>query len=265
MKRLILIIILASVTIMFAMSEIPPKNDYNFSQNVSLSDTQKGDSFKIQIDNGDIFLSGNNEGRIELKISYAERYENDVQIVIEKDELKVMSKSDNYPEINKITGTLPNNILLNLATVGTVDLQYFHHNNMNIATVSGDQKISDCTDIKEANLATVSGEIYLNNIADCLSIEANSVSGDINLSNCSTIVSLVTNSISGDLIINSTSAESSENNTVSGDILIKNSSMGNINCASMSGDIVFRESDYHSGKFESISGDIIKGTEQEVY
>lgn len=126
--------------------------------------------------------------------------------------------------------------------------------NLEIKTVSGDVKILEGLELKNAKLSSTSGDIEIPNVLKAKNVEIKSVSGDIDLGKIET-QELTIGTTSGDIDI-----ETAENNvktkSVSGDIEIENIN-GKLNAKTTSGSIkAYNFNITGETEINSTSGDI---------
>jgi len=263
MKEYLIVLFLSVAVLIAAMSAMASLENYDFEREITIDQTSKENQFTIELNSSLISLHGNSNNEINLDIKFKEKYDNDISFYVKKGRLEMESKSGSDARIEYIKGTVPSDIMIEIASIGDVEIDNFT-NLLNISTVSGKVEMNNCVDIKAIEANSVSGEIELNELQNIEDLNLNAVSGDISLHDCNKIMQLNVASISGDVLMNNVEVEILEISSISGDCIIKGSTLNTISSSTTSGDIFLQNTTYIDGSFDSVSGETIKDASGEV-
>ncbi|MDD3050620.1 MAG: DUF4097 family beta strand repeat-containing protein [Candidatus Cloacimonetes bacterium] len=268
LKFLLVIIITASM--LNAMSKrivISNGDNLKYERSENLNTIYKEKSFKIDVGSGTVNVNGNDEGLIDLEVTFFEYEPRDAELSISHGKIEYKTKSDKQISISSITGTVPNGVDLVIDTgSGSVILtDYGKSSALMIDTGSGSIKVSNISDVKDVIFDTGSGDIIIENLISSERLHADTGSGDVIADNVQISERAIFDTGSGVVRINRIMAipGSVTCDTGSGSVYIRDSSIGLLRADTGSGDVIIDNSIIENRDISTGSGevkDINKGT-----
>lgn len=149
-----------------------------------LSEYYDSSELSVDVGSGNINLTGVVDHQVNLEVEYYEYKPGDASIVIKDGAISYESKSGKPVMIMDVSGTIPQNLALDIDTgSGNISLNNIKSSQkIRLDTGSGDCQISN-TKVDELIANTGSGEVNIDNSV-ATSFEADTGSGDISLSDC---------------------------------------------------------------------------------
>ncbi len=231
-----------------------------FKNEMNLKQKYDGESIEISIGAGEIDLTENAEGIIDIIVTYYEYEENDAAIIMDGSKLSYKTKSSKPACISSVRGTVPYDTDLIIDTgSGNISLKGFSKSSRIICdTGSGSISIQNVKDCEVIDADTGSGNIYMQDVDNITRIKMDTGSGLIKLKGGKNLSSVAADTGSGSCYLIDIYAEFAKMYTGSGSVVIRNSEIDSAVADTGSGNIRIENSIVKERVFDTGSGKILE-------
>ncbi|MDD2543977.1 MAG: DUF4097 family beta strand repeat-containing protein [Candidatus Cloacimonetes bacterium] len=177
----------------------------NHTGEIELNESYTGNLLELSGGVAGMELNGVTEPRARILVKYKEYEPSDAIITLSEGKIKTESKSGKPVLLTSITGTIPNNL------------------NLNIETGTGSVKLSDMQRVSMLNIETGTGRVDLRNIQS-KALNLDTGTGSVNLDKCVAVTAEI-NTGTGSINLKDSYIESAEVESGTGGLYLKNSTI----------------------------------------